>query len=235
MAHQAAGRRRRPACRSGRIGKAEPVGLLPAPRSREAGLGSASRRWKPFAGAGNEPAMGGAERRPAIPLRRRGTTGRARCRIGARNLQRGSKARRGFWSRRPEQRRLSSGTAHLPSSRNQPAPRRDARYFRRSPAFSLFISNPAGGHLPSEPLIFTTACATAIAYAPCDLASMPELDWPVWCMDRQKPGTYLRNGDPVCTVLAEAAEPEAARAIVGERLAALREDLMTFGNEESAA
>jgi predicted ATP-grasp superfamily ATP-dependent carboligase len=93
------------------------------------------------------------------------------------------------------------------------------------------------GHLPSEPLIFTRACATAIAYAPCDLPSMPELDWPMWCMDRQKPGTQLRNGDPVCTVSAEAAEPEAARAIVGERISALREDLMTLGksNEENAA
>jgi predicted ATP-grasp superfamily ATP-dependent carboligase len=64
---------------------------------------------------------------------------------------------------------------------------------------------------------------------------MPELDWPVWCMDRQKPGTRLRNGDPVCTVSAEAEEPEAARKIVGERVAALRDDLLVFGNEESAA
>jgi len=91
------------------------------------------------------------------------------------------------------------------------------------------------GHLPSEPLIFTRAHAAAIAYAPCDLAFMPDLDWPLWCMDRQKPGTRLRNGDPVCTVSAEAEEPEAARAILGERLAALRDYLMKFGNGESAA
>jgi predicted ATP-grasp superfamily ATP-dependent carboligase len=91
------------------------------------------------------------------------------------------------------------------------------------------------GHLPNEPLIFTRAYATAIAYAPCDLALMPELDWPMWCMDRQKPGTRLRYGDPVCTVFAEAEQPEVARAVVGERVAALREDLLVFGNEESAA
>jgi predicted ATP-grasp superfamily ATP-dependent carboligase len=105
------------------------------------------------------------------------------------------------------------------------------------PRLFAFHIESCRGHLPSEPLIFTRACATAIAYAPCDLVFMPELDWPVWCMDRQKPGTRLPNGDPVCTVSAEAAEPEAARAIVGERLGALREDLMTFGNgnEESAA
>ena len=127
---------------------------------------------------------------------------------------------------------LAPHTFHLLEINPRPGATLDIFADRRLFAFHL---ESCGGHLPSEPLIFTTACATAIAYAPCDLASMPELDWPVWCMDRQKPGTYLRNGDPVCTVLAEAGEPEAARAIVGERLAALREDLMTFGNEESAA
>ncbi len=99
----------------------------------------------------------------------------------------------------------------------------------------VFHVESCRGHLPSEPLIFTTACATAIAYAPCDLAFMPDLDWPVWCVDRQKPGTRLRNGDPVCTVSAEAEDSGVARAIVGERVAALRDDLLVFGNEESAA
>lgn len=91
------------------------------------------------------------------------------------------------------------------------------------------------GLLPSESLVFTTSRATAIAYAPCDLAFMPELDWPAWCMDRQKPGTRLRKGDPVCTVLAEAAQPAMARALVGERLAALDEALLIHGSEENAA
>jgi uncharacterized protein len=90
------------------------------------------------------------------------------------------------------------------------------------------------GHLLNRPLIFTTASATAIAYAPCDLASMPGLAWPEWCKDRQKPGTRLRNGDPVCTIWAEAEEPEAARALIEERLAAFREYLMV-ANKESVA
>jgi predicted ATP-grasp superfamily ATP-dependent carboligase len=91
------------------------------------------------------------------------------------------------------------------------------------------------GHLPSQRFTFTTARATAIVYAPCDLAFMPELDWPTWCMDRQKPGTRLRVGDPVCTVSAEAAQPAAARTKVGERLVALAEDLLVYGSEETAA
>jgi uncharacterized protein len=91
------------------------------------------------------------------------------------------------------------------------------------------------GHLPNEPLIFTRAYATGIAFAPCDLAFMPEFDWPVWCMDRQKPGTCLREGDPVCTVSAQAEKPDAARALVEERVAALRDYLLVFDNKESAA
>jgi len=96
------------------------------------------------------------------------------------------------------------------------------------------------GHLPSAPLIFTTACATAIAYAPCDLPSVPALDWPDWCLDRQRPQTRLAQGDPVCTIFAEAKEPRAAQAIVAERLAALRSRLIELGpitlrSEESAA
>jgi uncharacterized protein len=91
------------------------------------------------------------------------------------------------------------------------------------------------GHLPSEDLVFTTARATAIAYAPCDLAFMPELHWPAWCADRQKPGTRLRLGDPVCTVSADAADAATARAVVGERLAALAEHLLVQGSEETAA
>ncbi len=92
-----------------------------------------------------------------------------------------------------------------------------------------------GGHLPNAPLIFTRAGATAIAYAPCDVAHMPELDWPGWCADRQKPGTRLAAGDPVCTVSAEAEEPGTARKMVGERVAAIRSYLTSFGSEESAA
>lgn len=90
------------------------------------------------------------------------------------------------------------------------------------------------GHLPSSPLIFTRAAATAIAYAPCDL-EMPDLDWPTWTKDRQRGGTRLRMGDPICTIFAEAREAEVARVLVAQRLAAFREQLMDRADKERVA
>lgn len=91
------------------------------------------------------------------------------------------------------------------------------------------------GHLPRQPLVFTKATATAIAYAPRELPSMPRLAWPDWCKDRQRPGTFLRAGDPVCTLSAEADTAAAARARVGERLALFDDYLLREAQKECAA
>ena len=91
------------------------------------------------------------------------------------------------------------------------------------------------GHLPRRPLVFTKAAATAIAYAPRELPSMPRLAWPDWCKDRQRPGTFLRAGDPVCTLSAEADTATAARARVGERLALFDDYLSREAQKECAA
>jgi predicted ATP-grasp superfamily ATP-dependent carboligase len=91
------------------------------------------------------------------------------------------------------------------------------------------------GHLPRRPLVFTKAAATVIAYAPRELPSMPHLAWPDWCKDRQRPGTFLRAGDPVCTLSAEADTAAAARACVGERLANFDEYLLREAQKECAA
>jgi uncharacterized protein len=88
------------------------------------------------------------------------------------------------------------------------------------------------GHLPARPLIFTTAAATAIAYAPCELPSMPALTWPDWCKDRQRPGTLLRAGDPVCTVSAEAETADAARALVEARRLSFENELPRNAHKE---
>jgi predicted ATP-grasp superfamily ATP-dependent carboligase len=127
---------------------------------------------------------------------------------------------------------VGADTFHLLEINPRPGATLDI--FAHSRLFAAHVES-CRGHLPSEALIFRRACATAIAYAPYDLDFMPDLDWPAWCRDRQKPGTRLRDGDPVCTVFAEAEEPGAARAIVGDRLGILRDDLLAFGNEESAA
>ncbi len=115
-----------------------------------------------------------------------------------------------------------------------PRPGATLDIFAHSRLFAAHLES-CRGLLPSENLVFTTCRATAIAYAPCDLVFMPELDWPAWCVDRQKPGTRLRKGDPVCTVLAEAERGATARAVAGERLAALGDELLVRGGKENAA
>ncbi len=102
---------------------------------------------------------------------------------------------------------------------------------------ALFAAHLAAcrGHLPARPLVFTKAAATAIAYTPCELPSMPALTWPDWCKDRQRPGTFLRAGDPVCTISAEAETAGAARALVGERLALFENHLSRKAQKECVA
>ncbi|MGB8276998.1 MAG: ATP-grasp domain-containing protein [Methylovirgula sp.] len=91
------------------------------------------------------------------------------------------------------------------------------------------------GRLPQKPLLFPAAGATAIFYTPLDLAPMPVLDWPDWCHDRQRPGTCLHKGDPVCTVSAKAETPMAARALIDERLALFLKYLTDSASKEAAA
>ena len=91
------------------------------------------------------------------------------------------------------------------------------------------------GRLPETPLIFPQAGATSIVYTPVELTPMPALVWPDWCHDCQKPGTHLHKGDPVCTVSAEAESIEAARALVGERLAFFLKILTESASKEAAA
>jgi uncharacterized protein len=102
---------------------------------------------------------------------------------------------------------------------------------------ALFAAHMAAcrGHLPERPLVFTKAAATAIAYAPHELPSMPGFVWPDWCKDRQRSGTSLRAGDPVCTIQAEAETAAAARALVAERLALFEAQLLREAQKECAA
>lgn len=77
------------------------------------------------------------------------------------------------------------------------------------------------GRLPVRPLEFEAATAAAIAYAQRDIAAMPELDWPDWTADRQKPQSAVGLYDPLCTIKACAAQTSAARALVEARAGAL--------------
>jgi uncharacterized protein len=73
------------------------------------------------------------------------------------------------------------------------------------------------GYLPQSPLVFSDARASTIAYAREDLACMPQLAWPQWCRDRQKPGTHVAQDEPICSIVVEAGSPAAARQKVVEK------------------
>ena len=72
------------------------------------------------------------------------------------------------------------------------------------------------GHLPDQPPRFVGAAASAVVYAPCPLRVPAEMAWPDWAADRQRPGRVRANA-PLCSVLAEAADPAAAERLVRER------------------
>jgi predicted ATP-grasp superfamily ATP-dependent carboligase len=86
---------------------------------------------------------------------------------------------------------------------------------------SLFALHVAAceGRLSDAPPRLDGACAAAIVYAECDIATAPAMQWPDWTADRPPPGTAIKAGEPLCTVKAAAATADAAKARVDERLA----------------
>jgi predicted ATP-grasp superfamily ATP-dependent carboligase len=84
------------------------------------------------------------------------------------------------------------------------------------------------GELPAEKPVYSGAAASRILYARRTIAEVPDFDWPDWTTDRQPPGSKVRSGAPLCTIMARAATPGEARTLVTERgdqiLAALGAD-----------
>jgi predicted ATP-grasp superfamily ATP-dependent carboligase len=76
-------------------------------------------------------------------------------------------------------------------------------------------------NLPERAPMLSGAAAAATAYAPCDIHSVPAIDWPPWAADRQNAGTRVSAGEPICTVLAHANDPDAAKALAEERVTAI--------------
>ena len=73
------------------------------------------------------------------------------------------------------------------------------------------------GRLPRRPLVFGGAAAAGIVYAPRDIPSLPEFDWPCWTADRQKAQSDVPAQAPLCTIKARAAEPSRLRALLEAR------------------
>ncbi len=74
------------------------------------------------------------------------------------------------------------------------------------------------GRLPVRPPRFASAAASAVAYARRAVSLRQDFAWPDWAADRQRPGRPVPEAGPLCTVLAEAASTEAARALAMARV-----------------
>lgn len=129
---------------------------------------------------------------------------------------------------------VAGDSFHLIEINPRPGATLDIFADREGRLFSAHLE-ACSGALPQLPFVFPSGAAAAIFYAPFDIVAMPQLDWPAWCHDRQKPGTRLHKGDPVCTVTVEADAPAAARALLTERLASFLQFLTENATKEAAA
>jgi predicted ATP-grasp superfamily ATP-dependent carboligase len=85
----------------------------------------------------------------------------------------------------------------------------------------------ARGELPGDPVPDGPARAHAIVRAPVAWEVPAEFRFPEWCRDLPDPGLAFSPGDPVCTVHAAAASPEAAVQLVRERAVGLTRSMST--------
>lgn len=71
---------------------------------------------------------------------------------------------------------------------------------------------------------FGDSAAAMIAYAGGPVETFPDLAWPDWAADRQKAGTRLAAGDPVCTVFARGRTAGESEIMARDRARALAEN-----------
>lgn len=73
------------------------------------------------------------------------------------------------------------------------------------------------GHLPEPACRCGQVRAAQIMYASRRCVIPPAFAWPTWSADRGKPGTIIRGGEPICTVLATGATAALARRRAHDR------------------
>ncbi len=88
------------------------------------------------------------------------------------------------------------------------------------------------GRLADGPPQLSGAAAAAVVFAPRAFVLAQGFAWPAWTADRQKPGLVAREA-PLCTVLARAASPAAARQALHRRTARIL--ALTAGAEAGEA
>jgi uncharacterized protein len=82
------------------------------------------------------------------------------------------------------------------------------------------------GRLP-EPEAAPGAAASAIVYAGAGVAAAPAFDWPDHVLDRPEPASRIPAGAPLCTVVAAAADRDAALALLNARIGPVRDAFHT--------
>jgi predicted ATP-grasp superfamily ATP-dependent carboligase len=110
---------------------------------------------------------------------------------------------------------------------------------RLSATFSLYDTQAAGANLFDAHL---QACAGQLAwrapeesarahliyYAPFSITIPPVLSWPPWVADVPMAGSVINTGEPLCSIMASAADADHAMALARQRALALQEQLKTF-------
>ena len=82
--------------------------------------------------------------------------------------------------------------------------------------FGLHVAACRGAPLP-DGLAPRMAAGSLIVYAERGVAVPTSFAWPGWAADRPPPGSAIPAGAPVCTVLAQAVDPDAVAAALRER------------------
>lgn len=84
------------------------------------------------------------------------------------------------------------------------------------------------GELAELPLMPPESKAHLVFYALADITITEHIVWPEWTADLPRQGVVYKAGEPLCTVLAEAADAEAAKALVFARAQQLGAQLRFF-------
>lgn len=84
------------------------------------------------------------------------------------------------------------------------------------------------GEIAALPPLPQKSKAHLVFYAPADVTISDDMAWPEWAVDLPPTGAVCKAGEPLCSVLAEAADAEAAKALVFARARQLGAQLRIF-------
>jgi predicted ATP-grasp superfamily ATP-dependent carboligase len=87
------------------------------------------------------------------------------------------------------------------------------------------------GQSASEATSGKESSAHAVVYAPSELRITKGLAWPDWTVDIPditKKNTVIKEGDPVCTIVAKSLDAESAKQLVQSRVKLMQQLLEAY-------